>query len=132
MPTWQRRNDEHHKRRHDQYSRSGVRDHGAYKGTLKITVSCLIIGSDKVAKVKWSETEERTTRTIGSTYSFDAGTGALDVASSQLVLAEASYEYTPIVGMVITGNITLSDRMFMSPRITAPDYDDGTDHKCAS
>jgi len=99
---------------------------------LKITVSCLYIGSDKVAKVKWSATRNGTVRTIGSVYSFDAGTGALDVANSQLVLAEASYDYTPIVGMVITGNITLSDRMFMSPRITAPDYDDGTDHKCDS
>ena len=44
------------------------------------------------------------------------------MANSQLILAEASYDYTPIVGMVITGTITLSDRMFMSPRISAPDY----------
>ena len=85
-------------------------------------MSCLKIDANQVAKVKWSETRNGTKRATGSTYSFDASTSALDVANSQLVLAEASYDYTPIVGMVITGTITLSDRMFMSPRITAPDY----------
>jgi Flp pilus assembly protein TadG len=89
---------------------------------LKITVSCLNIDANKVAKVKWSETKNGTKRATGSTYSFDSSTSALDVASTQLILAEASYAYTPVVGMVITGTITLSDRMFMAPRITTPDY----------
>jgi Flp pilus assembly protein TadG len=89
---------------------------------LKVTVSCLNIASDKSAKVKWSETKNGTARAINSTYTFDSSTSALDVANTQLILAEASYDYTPIVGMVITGTITLSDRMFMSPRISTPDY----------
>lgn len=98
---------------------------------LKITVSCLNIGANKIATVKWSATKNGTVRAPGSTYSFDASTSALDVASTQLILAEASYAYTPVVGMVITGTITLSDRMFMAPRSQTPDYNDGTDHKCS-
>ncbi len=89
---------------------------------LKVTVSCINIASDKSAKVKWSATKNGTARATNSTYTFNSSTSALDLANTQLILAEASYEYTPIVGMVITGAITLSDRMFMSPRITAPDY----------
>ncbi len=98
---------------------------------LKITVSCLNIDANKSAKVKWSQTRNGTARALDSAYTFDGATSALDVANSQIILAEASYDYTPVVGMVITGTIKLSDRMFMSPRITAPDYNDGTDHKCA-
>jgi Flp pilus assembly protein TadG len=89
---------------------------------LKITVTCLNIDANKNAKVKWSATKNGVARATGSSYTFDASTSALDVANSQLILAEATYAYTPIVGMVITGTITLSDQMFMSPRISAPDY----------
>ena len=90
-------------------------------GKLKITVSCLNIDKNLKATVMWSQTLNGTARATGSTYTFDGSSSALDV-TGQLILAEASYDYTPIVGMVITGTITLSDRMFMSPRISAPDY----------
>jgi Flp pilus assembly protein TadG len=89
---------------------------------LAITVSCLNIDSKQKATVKWSATLNGTARAAGSIYSFTDSTAALDVANTQLILAEASYQYTPIVGDAITGAITLSDRMFMSPRITAPTY----------
>jgi len=89
---------------------------------LQITVSCLSIDANRAATVKWSATRNGTARSAGSTYTFDSSTSALDVASTQLILAEASYAYTPIVGTAISGTLTLSDRMFMSPRITTPDY----------
>jgi hypothetical protein len=47
----------------------------------------------------------------------------LQVADTQLVLAQASYDYTPTIGYTITGTLTLSDRMYMGPRISAPSYD---------
>jgi Flp pilus assembly protein TadG len=89
---------------------------------LAITVSCLSIDSKQKATVKWSATLNGTARATGSVYTFANSTSALDVANTQLILAEASYQYTPIVGDALTGAITLSDRMFMSPRITAPAY----------
>ena len=44
------------------------------------------------------------------------------MANSQLIFGEASYHYTPTIGYTITGTLTLSDHMYMSPRITAPIY----------
>jgi Flp pilus assembly protein TadG len=86
-------------------------------GKLKITVTCISINSSKVATVKWSVTRNG---------SINSGTitipSALAVASTQLILAEASYAYTPTFGYRITGTMNLSDKMYMSPRITAPTY----------
>lgn len=88
-------------------------------GPLKITVSCLNIDKDKVAKVKWSETKNGTKLSTGSTVTLPA---ALAVANTQLLFSEVSYTYQPAVGHVITGTLTLSDKMYMSPRISAPAY----------
>ena len=93
---------------------------------LQVTVSCLNIDNNGAAKVKWSATQNGTARSAGSSHTFDSSTSALDVANTQLILAEASYQYTPIVGTAISGTLTLSDRMFMSPRITTPDYNGTT------
>ncbi len=86
---------------------------------LKITVSCINIDSNKVAKVKWSATRNGTARSAGSTITLPT---ALQVASTQLVFAEVSYSYKPTIGYVITGSLNLADTMYMSPRISAPTY----------
>ena len=72
--------------------------------------------------MKWSAARNGTARAVGSSYTFDTANAALDVANSQLILAEVNYAYTPIIGYTITGTLTLSDHMFMSPRISAPTY----------
>jgi Flp pilus assembly protein TadG len=84
---------------------------------LKITVSCINIDANKNATVKWSVTRGGTARS--GTIAIPS---ALAVANSQLVFGEASYAYQPTVGYTITGTLNLSDRMYMSPRITAPVY----------
>jgi Flp pilus assembly protein TadG len=89
---------------------------------LKMTVSCIKIDGTGVAKVQWSATRNGTARSVGSTYSFPSGSSALAVKNSWLILSEVSYAYTPTVGYTITGTLTLSDQMYMSPRITAPTY----------
>jgi Flp pilus assembly protein TadG len=91
-------------------------------GNLKMTVSCLKIDSTGMAKVQWSATRNGTARASGSVYSFSSSNSALAVKNSWLILGEVSYAYTPIVGYTISGTLTLSDMMFMSPRITAPTY----------
>lgn len=93
---------------------------------LTMTVSCLKIDSTGAAKVQWSATRNGTARAAGSTYSFTSTTQALDVKSSWLMLSEVTYAYKPIVGYTITGTLTLSDKMFMSPRISAPTYNSVT------
>ncbi|HZL39722.1 MAG TPA: TadE/TadG family type IV pilus assembly protein [Pseudolabrys sp.] len=89
---------------------------------LKMTVSCIKIDGTGVAKIQWSATRNGTARAVGSTYSFPSTATALAVKSSWLLLSEVSYAYTPTVGYTITGTLTLSDQMYMSPRITAPTY----------
>jgi hypothetical protein len=89
---------------------------------LAITVSCLSIDANKNATVEWSVTRYGIARAKGAPYIFDSSASALDVPG-QLILAEVSYGYTPVIGYTITGTLTLSDRMFMSPRIAAPAYD---------
>src|SRR5471032_2500781 len=84
---------------------------------LKMTVTCLKIDANKNVTVKWSVTRGGT----ANTGSMSIPT-ALAVANTYLILSEASYAYTPIVGVTITGTLTLSDKMYMSPRITAPTY----------
>lgn len=89
---------------------------------LKMTLSCIKIDSNGVAKVQWSATRNGTARAVGSVYSFPSTATALAVKSSWLLFAEVSYDYTPTVGYTISGTLTLSDQMYMSPRITAPTY----------
>jgi Flp pilus assembly protein TadG len=84
---------------------------------LKITLSCINIDANKNATVKWSVTRGGTARSGSITIP-----SALAVANSQLLFGEASYTYRPTVGYTITGTLNLSDRMYMSPRITAPVY----------
>ena len=86
---------------------------------LKITVSCLNIDANGTVTVAWSATLNGTARAAGSSITIPA---ALAVPSSQLIFSEVTYAYTPTVGYTITGTLTLSDHMYMAPRITAPTY----------
>lgn len=84
---------------------------------MAITLSCINIDANKNATVKWSVTRGGTVHSGSITIP-----SALAVANSQLLFGEASYGYKPTVGYTITGTLNLSDRMYMSPRITAPVY----------
>lgn len=84
---------------------------------LKLTVTCIKIDANKVATVKWSATRGGTVNSGSATVP-----PALLVANSTLILSEASFAYTPTVGYTISGTLTLSDKMFMSPRISPPTY----------
>ena len=90
-------------------------------GNLKMTVTCVNIDANKKATVKWSVTRNGATHTGAITIP-----AALAVANSQLIFAEASYAYTPTIGYMITGTLTLADQMYMSPRISAPTYNNIT------
>ena len=87
-------------------------------GNLVATVTCVKIDADGNAKVKWSKSLNGTDRSIGASVTLPDA--ALAVPNSSLVWSEVSYNYTPVVGYTITGTLSLSDQMFMSPRITPP------------
>lgn len=82
---------------------------------LKITVSRVDIDANGVAKVVWSDTKNGTVRAVGSTVTLPA---ALNTASTSLIWAESQYAYTPTIGYVITGTMTLKDQIYMRPRLS--------------
>ena len=47
---------------------------------------------------------------------------ALAVANTQLLFSEVSYQYSSLFVHSLIGDLTLSDKMYMSPRISAPTY----------
>jgi Flp pilus assembly protein TadG len=95
-----------------------------YTGPLTVTVSCISIDANKNATVKWSETRNGTKLSGAVSIPSD-----LKLANSQLVYSTVSYSYKPAIGYTITGTLTLSEQMYMMPRITAPSYPD-TSHTC--
>ena len=82
---------------------------------LKVTVSAVSIDGTGVAKVTWSDTLNGTKRAVGSTVTLPT---ALNVANSQLIWAETSYNYVPTIGYVITGALNLTDQIYMRPRLS--------------
>lgn len=89
---------------------------------LHLRVSCLKLDETGAATVKWGEARNDTARSAGTPYIFDDANAALKVPGTYLLLAEVSYTYVPTIGNSLTGTMTLADKMFMSPRITAPSY----------
>ncbi|HEY2758441.1 MAG TPA: TadE/TadG family type IV pilus assembly protein [Pseudolabrys sp.] len=84
---------------------------------LKITLSCLNIDTNKNVTVKWTRIQNG--GVVGNAPPLPS---ALLVANTQLIYGRVTYTYKPTIGYTITGTLTLSDQMYMMPRITAPSY----------
>lgn len=87
---------------------------------MKMTLSCIAIASDGTVTVPWSEASGGAAKL--TTFTFDSSDSVLKVNGTQLIYAQVSYDYTPIVGTSFIPQLTLSDHMFMSPRISTPSY----------
>lgn len=82
--------------------------------TLAVTVSAINIDSTGKATIGWSDTRGGTARSVGSSITIPS---ALATPSSQLILSEVSYGYKPAIGYTITGTLTMTDKMYMTPRV---------------
>jgi Flp pilus assembly protein TadG len=82
---------------------------------LKVVVSSVTIDSTGKATVAWSEHLNSTARATGSTITLPT---ALNVANSSLIFSEVQYNYTPTIGYVISGTISLKDQIYMRPRLS--------------
>lgn len=91
---------------------------------LKVTVSSIVVDKNLRATVDWSRNLAG-----GTPYAKGADmTSRIPVALREpcataasactLIWGEATYEYQPTIGYVITGKLTLSDVIFMKPRLT--------------
>lgn len=85
------------------------------KANLKVTVTCVNIDATGKATVSWSDTYNGTARAKGSAVTLPS---ALNVANTSLIWSEVEYAYTPTIGYVITGTLTLKDQIYMRPRLS--------------
>ncbi|MGP0090406.1 MAG: TadE/TadG family type IV pilus assembly protein [Xanthobacteraceae bacterium] len=80
-----------------------------------VVVSSITIDANGNATVAWSDTLNGTARPVGQVVTLPA---ALDVANTSVILGEATYAFTPDLGYVITGTLTLSGSMYYAPRMS--------------
>lgn len=69
-----------------------------------MTVSNVVINSAGVARVCWSNQRNSTVLARGSTVTVP---DSVRIANSSVIMARATYRYTPAVGYVLTGELTL-------------------------
>ncbi len=70
-----------------------------------------------VSRVVWSDARNTTKYTCGQTMTVPTELKPLIGTTGFLVLAEVKYYYTPTVAYLISGTVTLSDRLYTRPRI---------------
>jgi Flp pilus assembly protein TadG len=80
---------------------------------FSVTVSQVTVDAKGNATVAWSDALNGTARSPGQSVTLPAG---LNTPNTSLIWGETKYVYTPGLGYVLTGSVTLSSQIFMSPR----------------
>ena len=81
---------------------------------LKVTATQVKVDANGNATVDWSCAYNGATARSGNLTSLIPA--ALLTANSYLIWSEASYNYTPAIGYVITGTLTLREQIYLRPR----------------
>jgi Flp pilus assembly protein TadG len=88
------------------------------QANLTIVVTSVGIDGANNATVVWSDaTANGTAKTPGTSVTLPTGLNAFP--NTTVIWTEAEYKYTPPIGYMITGDMTLSDKMYMRPRLVA-------------
>jgi Flp pilus assembly protein TadG len=82
---------------------------------LSLTVTSVTIDKDGKATVAWSDALNGTARAKGSSVTLPS---ALNIPNSSLIWSEVQYLYTPTIGYVLSGTLTLKDQIYMRPRLS--------------
>jgi Flp pilus assembly protein TadG len=85
------------------------------KSNAKVTVSVISIDNKGNAKIVWSRASGGTARGTGDVAPVPE---ALKTPNTSLVWGEASYDYTPAAGYIVTGPMKLDNQIFMRPRLS--------------
>jgi Flp pilus assembly protein TadG len=81
---------------------------------LKIVVSQVAIDSKGKATISWSDARNTTALAKNSAVTLPSG---VTENSTYLVMATVSYRYTPTIGYIMTGPVTLSETFYLRPRL---------------
>ena len=81
---------------------------------LVITLSEVTTDASGKATITWSDSLNGTPRPVGQTVTLPS---QLQAPNISLIWSEVTYSYTPNLGYVMTGTLTLSDQMYMYPRL---------------
>jgi Flp pilus assembly protein TadG len=82
---------------------------------VKLTVSSVIIDNQGNATIDWSDTLHGTARAKGAPVTVPT---ALKIPNSSLIWSEAEFAYTPTIGYILSGTLTLKDQIYMRPRLS--------------
>lgn len=80
-----------------------------------MVISSVVIDASGVAKVCWSSPRNGQALARGTTVTLP---DSVRIPSTSIIMARASYQYTPTVGYVLTGSFTLGDNpIYTRPRL---------------
>lgn len=83
-------------------------------GNASMVITSIVIDSSGVAKVCWSSQRNGTALVRGATVPVP---DSVKVASTSVIMATASYKYTPAIGYVLTGSFKLGNNpIYSRPR----------------
>jgi Flp pilus assembly protein TadG len=82
-----------------------------------VTITQIAISSSGKATVSWSYSQGGTAMAQGSAPTIPIPT-ALVVDSTYLIFAQVSYTFTPLFGYFTKGNVTFSDNLYVTPRVS--------------
>ena len=83
---------------------------------LSIVLTEFQVSLAGVATVTWSQAMNGTALTVGKVYVLPAN---ICTPGTSILLSSVTFNYTPPVGYRLTGAITMSDHLYMSPRQVA-------------
>jgi len=85
-------------------------------GAAKIVISSITYSSSTTGTVDWSDQQNATKRTVGSTVTVPAG---LMTSGGSVILAEITYLYASPTTKVLTGTVTMTGSFYAHPRRSA-------------
>lgn len=101
-----------------------------WSSLLKIKVSSVKINAAGTATVGWGEAFQDTARSPNSSVTLPAG---LNTPNTTIIWTEVSYNFTPPIGGAFTGGtLTLTDQLYIRPRlVTCITRDSGSLQGCS-
>jgi len=84
-------------------------------GPAKIVISSLVDNGHGAATVAWSNAQNATARTVGSTVTVPTGL-IVSGSGGSVILAEISYAYSTATTVYLTGPLTMANSFYARPR----------------